>query len=69
MGSPRLQVLEVLQQVRPEGLQHIALHILGREQREHPQRYVCCPGDVQRQLSSGISAIAGQHDLWVLPGR
>ena len=65
---PRLEVLQVLQNISPEWLQHLSLHILSGKQGQHLDGQVCgLLMHVQRELSSGVSAIASQQDLGVPP--
>ena len=67
-NRPRLEVLEVLQDGGPEGLQHLSLHILSWKQGQHLDGQVQgLTMHIQCELSSGVGAIAGQHDLGVPP--
>ena len=65
---PGPEILEVVEDVSPEGLQHVSLDVFSWEQRQHLAGQLgSLPMYVQRELSSGVCAIAGQHDLRVLP--
>lgn len=65
---PGLEILEVLQNITPEGLQHLFLHILCWKEGQHLDGHVhSWPMHVQRELGCGVSAIAGQHNLGVPP--